>query len=317
MRTEQQEVKRKERKEQLDALKNPTRPQIIRQTLQRMVLFTSGVRATSIAQQKKKLPRRVRSLTNVPTDKPYVRKTGSLGSPVPIPVKNLRKLHNERRSEGDIESFQEFAVRNRTASMIPHLSSESVETEKGDSDATRPMQLALSNPIAQFNLDSPLETDNDHEHFRRRKLSSVVSYQSTDRHSSIVSLEGNDQSTASSANNETHQENGRALQKENSVTEGSNRSGSLDLAYCRQSSTESAPNKSSNFKQQSSSHSFERTQSLPQIDANKPRRAFLTRQQSLEISPGNETEVIYNSNQQRYSTTYACDLILITAISFQ
>ena len=72
LRTEQQEEKRKERKEQLDALKNPTRPQKLRQTLQRVFLFTSSVRANSDAQQRKKTPRRVRSLINVPMDKPYV-----------------------------------------------------------------------------------------------------------------------------------------------------------------------------------------------------------------------------------------------------
>ena len=294
MRTEQQEEKRKERKEQLDALKNPTRPQMLRQTLQRVLLFTSGVRASSYTQQKKKLPRRVRSLIDVPKDKLYVRKYGSLGSPSPMPVLKLRRLHNERRSEGDIEPLREAPVRKRSASLIPNRGSESFESD-GGSDVARPTQLAITNPITKFNLDSPLETENDTEQFRRRKLSSVVSYQSTDRH------EDNEQSIPSPSSNEDHQENER---EETTETEERNneRSGSLDLATCRQSSIQSAPNGVSTSQIQQHSHSFERTQSLPQFDASKLRRPFLTRQNSLDISPGNETkltEATYSSNHQK------------------
>ena len=303
LRTEQQEEKRKERKEQLDALKNPTRPQKLRQTLQRVFLFTSSVRANSDAQQRKKTPRRVRSLINVPMDKPYVRKTGSLGSSGPLPVMNLKRLHNERRSEGDILQLRVTPVRKRSSSLLPHLSS---DNSNGGRGAARPAQLAIVNPLTEYNLDSPLETDNDVEQFQRRKLSSVVSYQSSDIHSPIASSEGTEQSTASAVNsdsNEEHRqnENGiglRALQEESKVTENRSRgrSGSLDLACCPQSSIQSVPNGIST-PEQSRSHPFERTQSLPQIDANKLRRPFLTRQKSIEISPDIATEP--NLNHQK------------------
>lgn len=282
MRSELQEEMRKERREKLNALKNPSRPQMLRRTLQRVLLFSSGVSDSSSPQRKRRppLPRRVQSLITVPPrpEREYVRKSGSVATPPTYPLLDtIRTLRNESIGE------------------------------RRDSEK----HVDLANPLTKVDDEGGDQAETKES--RMRRLSSVNSAQSVGRrHHSLDGIRTYRPSIQSTVSQPVSEPTGRAEQYDisvdttaqhdheqvnaNDVVPGSVSRESLE-SY-RQSSVQSAPEHTP--RKRPHHHSFERTQSLPH-DVGVPHiRPPLTRQSSLEVSPNMKTHQPHTDSQYRY-----------------